>query len=111
MMTGLFGFSVTSIEDMLSGTLWPVLVMGIGVMPLAWCLLSVAPRYTAPTNVSLLMLLEMVLGPFWVWLGTGERPSPMMIFGAMIVLVTLASFILATARADAPKKQPASPES
>ena len=110
MMTGLFGFSGTSIEEMLSGTLWPVLVMGIVVMPLAWCLLSLAPRYTAPTNVSLLMLLEMVLGPFWVWLGTGERPSPMMIFGAMIVLVTLASFILATARAETPKARTVPPE-
>ncbi len=64
MMTGLFGFSGTSIEEMLSGTLWPVLVMGIVVMPLAWCLLSLAPRYTAPTNVSLLMLLKWCLDHF-----------------------------------------------
>ena len=45
------------------------------------------------------MLLEMVLGPFWVWLGTGERPSPMMLVGAAIVLVTLASYIVSATRA------------
>ena len=99
--TGLIGFLGTDLQEMMAGSLWSVLVMCLIVMPLAWCLLSLAPRYTAPTNVSLLMLLEMVLGPFWVWLGTGERPSPMMLVGAAIVLVTLASYIIATARAEA----------
>jgi len=99
-LSGLIGLSGTSFEAMTAGTMWPVFLQGLVVMPLAWCLLSLAPRYTTPTNVSLLMLLEMVLGPFWVWLGTGEQPSPLMIIGAAIVLVTLASYILATARAE-----------
>jgi drug/metabolite transporter (DMT)-like permease len=38
----------TDLQEMMAGSLWAVLVM---------CLLSLAPRYTAPTNVSLLMLL------------------------------------------------------
>ena len=98
--TGFIGFLGTNLQEMMAGSLWAVLVMGLLVMPLAWCLLSLAPRYTAPTNVSLLMLLGMVLGPFWVWLGTGERPSPIMLVGAAIVLVTLASYNIATARAE-----------
>ena len=97
--TGFIGFLRTNLQEMMAGSLWAVLLMGLLVMPLAWYLLSQAPRYTAPTNVSLLMLLEMALGPFWVWLGTGKRPSPMMLVGAAIVLVTLASYIIATARA------------
>jgi drug/metabolite transporter (DMT)-like permease len=44
------------------------------------------------------MLLEMVLGPFWVWLGVGERPSLEMIGGAALVLATLIVFFLASAR-------------
>ncbi len=74
--TGFIGFASTNLDEMMVGSPWAVLVTCLLVMPLAWCLLSLAPRYTAPTNISLLMLLEMVLGPFWVWLGTGERPSP-----------------------------------
>ena len=62
--TGLIRFLVTNLQEMMAGSLWAVLIMGLLVMPLAWCLLSLAPRYTAPTNVSLLMLLEMMLGPF-----------------------------------------------
>lgn len=91
---GLFGTSATA---MMSGQMLPILVMGIVIMPLAWACLSIAPRHTSPTNVSLFMLLEMVLGPVWVWAGTGETPSGMMIVGACIVLITLIIYILQAA--------------
>lgn len=71
----------------------PVLLMGVVVMPIATACLTVAPRYTPATNVSLFMLLELVLGPIWVWAGTGEAPSTMMIAGAALVLVTLIVYI------------------
>ena len=99
--SGIIGVLETDLNEMMNGSLWAILVMCLLVMPLALSLLSLAPRYTPPTNVSLLMLLEMVLGPFWVWLGTGERPSPIMLFGAAIVLGTLASYIIGTARDEA----------
>lgn len=47
---------------MMAGSLWAVLVIYLLVAPMAWCLLSWASRYTAATNVSLLMFLEMALG-------------------------------------------------
>ena len=97
-LSGIIGFAGVSVGSLFSGSLWPVLLMGFGVMPLAMALLSTAPRYTAPTNVTLFMLLEMVLGPIWVWLGTGEQPSFMMIFGAAIVLATLIIYILSSAK-------------
>ena len=43
----------------------------------------------------------MVLAPFWVWLGNGERPSLPMIGGAALVLVTLMIYLIAAARAAA----------
>ena len=97
-LSGIIGLAGVSGDSLFSGTLWPVVVMGFGVMPVAMALLSIAPRYTAATNVSLFMLLEMVLGPFWVWLGTGEHPSLMMIAGAAIVLGTLIIYILSGTR-------------
>ena len=42
------------------------------------------------------MLLEAVLGPAWVWLGTGEAPTPMMILGGALVVGSLALYILWT---------------
>ena len=100
-LSGIIGLAGVSGDSLFSGTLWPVVVMGFGVMPMAMALLSIAPRYTAATNVSLFMLLEMVLGPFWVWLGTGEHPSLMMIAGAAIVLGTLIIYILSGTRNEA----------
>ena len=51
-------------------------------------------RYTSAAVVSLVMLLEMVIGPFWVWLGIGEHPSPMMMGGTAIALAALGFHII-----------------
>jgi len=70
--------------------------MGLVILPLSFTCLNLAPRYTSAAVVSLLMLLEMVIGPFWVWLGTGERPSLMMITGAAFVTIVLVLHIMRT---------------
>ena len=103
-LSGLFGFAGAPAGSIMAGNWLPVMLMGLFVMPVSWALLALAPRHTSPTNVSLFMLLEMVLGPFWVWVGVGERPSIEMVGGAVLVLVTLIVFFLAAARdATAPK--------
>jgi len=76
--------------------LWTVGLMGLVILPLSFACLNLAPRYTSAAVVSLLMLLEMVIGPFWVWLGTGERPSLVMIAGAAFVTVVLILHIMRT---------------
>ena len=96
-ISGVIGFVGAPAGSIMAGDMTMILLMGLLVMPVSWALLTLAPRHTSPTNVSLFMLLEMVLGPFWVWLGTGERPSPAMIGGAALVLVTLALYFLAAA--------------
>ena len=96
-VSGLIGYIGAPAGGIMAGDMKMILLMGLLVMPLSWGLLTLAPRHTSPTNVSLFMLLEMVLGPFWVWLGTGERPSPAMIGGASLVLVTLTLYFLAAA--------------
>ncbi len=71
-MIGLFGARTCAIL-----TSYPLMVglMGFIVMPVSWGLLTLAPRHTSPTNVSLFMLLWMILGPFWVWMGTGSAQA------------------------------------
>ncbi len=73
--------------------LW-LLLMGFFVLPVSFSLLTFAPRYAPATAVGLILLLEAVLGPFWVWLGTGEKPGLQMIIGTFIVLITLTFYIL-----------------
>jgi drug/metabolite transporter (DMT)-like permease len=50
----------------------------------------VLPRLRA-AEVGLLSLLEVVLGPFWVWLALGEAPPAAVIAGGLVVLAAVAA--------------------
>jgi drug/metabolite transporter (DMT)-like permease len=52
-------------------------------------LLVIAARHLAATEVALLALLEVVLGPLWAWLGAGEVPATTTIAGGALVLAAL----------------------
>ena len=64
----------------------------LGVVQLAVpCLLAVAAARVLPApEMSLLGLLEVVLGVAWAWLGAGEQPSRAVLTGGVLVLVALA---------------------
>lgn len=65
-------------------------VMGLVQMPLAMVLMATATRYLPSPEVSLFLLLETVLGPFWVWLALGERIPLLTLYGGAVVLATVA---------------------
>ena len=67
-----------------------VLLMGALVMPLSFGLITLGPRHVPAAEVALLMLLETVLGPLWVWLGVGETPSRATFIGGAVVLGAVA---------------------
>jgi drug/metabolite transporter (DMT)-like permease len=70
--------------------------MGLVLLPVSFTCLNLAPRYTSAAVVSLVMLLEMVVGPFWVWLGICERPSATMMVGTAVALAALGFHIIRT---------------
>ena len=96
LFSGVVGFYFSSFNSIFIAPIWTLLAMGIIILPISFACLSLAPRYTSSAIVSLIMLLEMVIGPFWVWLGIGERPTTVMIFGALIVLLVLVFHIMRT---------------
>ncbi len=67
-----------------------LMVMGLVMLPVANALMYLGPRYLPAPEVGLMMLLETVLGPIWVWLAVGENPGSYSLIGGAIVLVTLA---------------------
>lgn len=83
---------------MTGGTLWPILPAAFVVLPSAFGAMSQASRHTQAANVSLILLLEVVLGPLRVWAGVGEAPTPRMMLDGAIVVATLAGYIAITAR-------------
>jgi drug/metabolite transporter (DMT)-like permease len=67
-----------------------LLLMGLYVVPVGTALMFVGPRYIAAAEVGLLVLLESVLGPIWVWLVLAEKPGVNTLLGGAIVITTLA---------------------
>ena len=65
-------------------------IMGAVMLPVASSLMFMGPRYIPAPEVSLMMLLETILGPIWVWLVVKENPGIYSIVGGTIVLLTLA---------------------
>lgn len=88
------GWAATGPTRMTEGQLWAILLTSLAILPLSFFALSQAARHTSAANVSLLLLLETVLGPLWVWLGTGEAPGPRMLMGGAIVIAVLVVYIL-----------------
>ena len=68
----------------------PLLLMLVAVvLPLSFGLLLIAPRYVSAPEVSMIMLLEMILGPFYVWLVTGECVPVTTIAGGLLLFTIL----------------------
>ncbi len=63
-----------------------MLILGLVVLPIAFGLITLGPRRVPAPEVALLMLLETVLGPLWVWIGVGEEPPPATFVGGAVVL-------------------------
>ncbi len=103
---GLIGISVVGPSVMLDGNPWAIAITGAIILPISFLSLSYASRYTHASNVSLIILLETILGPIWVWIGIGERPSPMMLIGGAIVLICLFFYLLHTANGARRRKFP-----
>ena len=65
-------------------------LLGGGQMALGLVLLTVGARLITAAQVALITLLEVVLGPIWVWLAYAERPDTATLVGGAIVIVAIA---------------------
>lgn len=64
-------------------------LLGMLQLGLPCMLLVKASRSLTAPEISLLAMLEIILGPIWVWLGVGEVPSSATLTGGGFVLVAL----------------------
>lgn len=87
-VAGLSLFLAEPLAPDASDALW-LFLLGVVVLPVAFGLLTLAPRHIPSPEVSLIMQLEALLGPLWVWLGVGEVPPFATFIGGAIVLTTL----------------------
>jgi drug/metabolite transporter (DMT)-like permease len=73
--------------------------LGVFQLGLPCMLLVLASRALLAPEIALLGLLEVVLGPLWVWFAVGEDPGRATLVGGAVVLGALAANELAAFRA------------
>ena len=64
-------------------------IMGWVQLGLGCVLMTIATRYLPASEIGLFALLETMLGPIWVWLGIGERPTNAALLGGFIIIGAL----------------------
>lgn len=83
-------------ESVGSRDLGLLVLLGIGQMGLGLVLFTMGARLIVASEVALITLLEVVLGPFWAWVAVSETPSLMTVIGGAVV--TFAVILQTTAR-------------
>ena len=66
-----------------------VLFWGGIVSSVVYVLFTFGSRHVLGAEVTLLVQIEFVLGPIWVWLFVGEIPSRLTLVGGLIVLIAV----------------------
>jgi drug/metabolite transporter (DMT)-like permease len=63
-----------------------LVLLGVGQVGLGLAFLTVGARLIPAAEVALITLLEIVLGPLWVWIVHGERPALIALVGGVVVI-------------------------
>jgi drug/metabolite transporter (DMT)-like permease len=63
--------------------------LGIGQIGLGLIFLTIGARLIPAAEVALITLLEIVLGPIWVWIALSEQPAAATLVGGAIVLAAV----------------------
>jgi len=66
-----------------------LILLGAGQIGLGLALLSIGARLIPAAEIATITLLEVVLGPLWVWMAIGERPSTATLVGGAVVILAV----------------------
>ncbi|MBV8998430.1 MAG: DMT family transporter [Solirubrobacterales bacterium] len=64
-------------------------LLGVVQLGLGLVFVTMAARLITAAELAVISLLEVVLGPLWVWIGVHERPSVATVVGGMVVVVAV----------------------
>lgn len=75
---------------------WPIMLADAACIAATTVLaLSIAPKFISTAEVALVLLVENILGPLWVFLGGYEAPTVWTLIGGVLLLLSLATHELA----------------
>jgi drug/metabolite transporter (DMT)-like permease len=78
-----------SLGEISGGAVGWLALLGVGQIGLGFMLLTVGARLIPAAQVGLITLLEVVLGPVWVWAALDERPSTLTLVGGAVVITAI----------------------
>ena len=78
----------------IEGARWQLILLSGALLSLAMSLTAIGPRYLPAAEVSLLILLETVLGPLIVWAVLDEVPADTTLLGGAVVIGALLAHTL-----------------
>jgi drug/metabolite transporter (DMT)-like permease len=76
-----------------------LVLLGVGQIGLGLVLFTMGARLIVASEVALITLLEVVLGPFWAWVAVSETPALTTVVGGAVVVVAV---LLQTTETTAP---------
>ena len=68
------------------------------ILPIPFIILTIAPRLTPAPEVTLIFLLESILGTLWVWIIINEQPPLNTLIGGIMLLCSVFLFVFITAK-------------
>ena len=66
-----------------------MILLGVGQMGAGLAFLTLGARLIPAAEVALITLLEIVLGPLWVWLAISEAPSAATLVGGVVLIAAV----------------------
>ena len=66
-----------------------LVLLGVGQMGLGLVLFAMGARLIVASEIALITLLEVVLGPFWAWVAVSEKPALTTVVGGAVVVAAV----------------------
>jgi len=85
----IFAFFFVESFELVKNDIIIVPLMCVMCVALPFVLVTIAPRFITAPEVNLFFLLEVIIGPIWVWLFIKEQPSIETIFGGVVIILTI----------------------
>jgi len=71
-----------------------LLIFALATQSLSYLLFMTGSRYVVPAEASLIAQVDIVLGPFWVWLFFGEQPTRYTLLGGSITFIAVTLYLV-----------------
>ena len=86
----IFAYFFVDNFQLIQNDIFIVPLMCVMCVAIPFVLVTIAPRFITAAEVNLFFLLEVILGPIWVWWVIKEQPSLETIIGGLVIIITIA---------------------